>query len=135
MTPTPHQEDRTVTFEVFISEFVDNLQAKAADVRAFGAEPQAMTLEKIANDLSGRFRAWWLASLSIAEAARESGYAEETLRQMAREGRIAHTRTGAAGYFTVKRCDLPARPKAKAPDDGVAAIADRLLRRPRETAA
>ena len=116
------------TPEGFINEFVDELLREAARLRGYAANEQATTCEKIAGDLSGRFRAWWLESLTIAEAAQASGYAEESPRQMAREGRLPHARIGGEiGHLLVRRCDLPTRARPKVQKDGITALADRLL--------
>ena len=123
-----------MTPEEFVTGFIDYLHREAVTLRGYGAEGQAATCERNAADLGNQFRAWWLASLTIAEAARESGYAEESLRAMTREGKLTHQRTGESGPLTVRRCDLPVRPRSRPLTLAVTSRADRLLG-PRETAA
>jgi helix-turn-helix protein len=117
-----------VTPEEFVSGFVAQLRGKAADLRSFGASDSAQTCERNAQDLEDACRAWWLAELTVADAAKESGYSEERLRQMARDGELPHKKgDGSKGHLRIARRDLPHRPKAvEAP---VSDIGERLLRK------
>lgn len=119
-----------MTPEQFVTAFVDHLHREAANLRTYGAEAQATTCEKNAADLADRLRAWWLQNLTTTEAASYSGYPEETLRQMAREGRLLHTRSAEGGPLAIRRCDLPTRSRPKPPEPNVHSLADRLLRPP-----
>jgi hypothetical protein len=113
----------------FVNKFVAQLRGKAAQLRAYGAASIAQTCEQIASDLEGELRAWWLADLTIAEAARESGYSEERLRQMAREGTIAYIKSaGTKGAILIARRDLPRRPDPRSCN--VASLEERLLHQP-----
>jgi len=118
-----------VTPEEFVAGFVDYLHREAVTLRSYGADAHAQTCDKIATDLGAQFRAFWLAELTIPEAAKESGYTADSLREMVRDGKIPHKKAkGDTGLITVFRADLPHRTKPKGPDDGIASIADRLLR-------
>jgi hypothetical protein len=119
-----------VTPEEFIVEFLEHLRKQAAVLRSYGAEAQATTCERNAADLGERFRTWWLAELTVPEAAEESGYSETRLRDMAREGKLPHKKPGGEnGHIIFARCNLPRRPKPQADDDDIASLADRLLKR------
>jgi hypothetical protein len=112
---------------------ITELRVKAADLRAYGATDPAQTCERNARDLEDSFRAWWLADLTVADAAKESGYSEERLREMARDGALPHKKgQGERGHVTVARCDLPRRPRPS--DSTVTSLEVRLLRkRPKPT--
>jgi len=46
------------------------------------------------------------------KAAGESGYSEERLREMARDGTLPHKKAaGSRGHLTIARCDPSQRPK------------------------
>jgi hypothetical protein len=95
----------------FVEAFVARLRSKAADLRAYGATDPAQTCDRNAQDLEESFQAWWLAELTVSEAAKESGYSEERLREMARTQEIPSRKgEGAKGHLTICRRDLPRRP-------------------------
>jgi hypothetical protein len=117
-----------VSAERFVTDFVARLRARAADLRAYGAEGPAQTCERAAQDLESDFRTWWLAGLSVSEAAEESGYSEDGLREMVRDGKLpAEKGAGAKGHLLIPRCHLPRRPPP--PAATVSSIEERLLRR------
>lgn len=119
-----------MSIETFMAAQVANLRAKAVDLRTYGAGPSADATERIADDLEDSFRGWWLAQLSVNEAAAESGYSPERLREMVRDHALPHQKgDGVKGHITIARCDLPRRPKPK-PGAGISSLADRLLQRP-----
>jgi hypothetical protein len=120
-----------MTPEEFVAGFVDHLHREAVTLRSYGAEAQATTCEKNADALGAQFRAFWLAELTIPEAAKECGYAADSLREMVREGTLPHRKAkGDTGSIIIVRADLPRRVKPKA-EDRVTSLAHRLLR-PRE---
>jgi hypothetical protein len=120
-----------VSADRFVTDFVARLRAKAGDLRTYGAEGQAAACERNARDLEDEWRAWWLADLTVAQAAEESGYSEERLREMARDGALPHKKgNGPKGQLLVARRDLPRRPKAT--DAPVSDIGERLLRKRRK---
>jgi hypothetical protein len=123
---------RVVSPERFVGDFLAHVRAEAANLRGYGASDQAQAVERVAQHLEDRFRSWWLAELTVTDAARESGYSEERLRQMARNGDLPHTKgEGAKGHVLIARCDLPRRPTP--PAARITSIEDRLLRRPART--
>jgi hypothetical protein len=120
-----------MTAEEFVGAFVAKLRAQSATFASYGAVGPSKTCEAIAVDLESDFRSWWLAALSIADAAKESGYSEERLREMARDDELLHKKgAGARGHVTIARRDLPRRPGLK--PTGIASLEERLLR-PRQT--
>jgi hypothetical protein len=80
---------------------------RAAELRRYGAEPQAVTLEAAADELDASLRAAADTALTLTEAARESGYAPRTLRQMVAEGRLPNA--GRRNAPRIRRADLPRR--------------------------
>jgi hypothetical protein len=113
--------------EHFVTDFVRELKDKAADLRAYGAGDSAQTCEYVAETLEAKFRAWWLAQLTVSEAAQESGYSEERLREMAREGILPHQKgKGTRSHIGIARRDLPRRPRPSM-DSRTADITERLL--------
>jgi hypothetical protein len=115
-----------MTLEEFVGAFGASLRAKAAELQAYGALAAARTCERNAQDLEDSFRAWWLESLTIGEAAKESGYSEERLRHMARDGVLPHNKAeGSRGHITIARCNVPRRPKT--PIAAITPIEERLL--------
>lgn len=110
----------------FVGDFLAKLRAKSADLRAYGASAPAQACEQVATELEADWRAWWLAGLTVSEAATESGYSEERLREMARDGTLPHEKgEGSRGHLTIARRDLPRRPKpTPAP---VSSLEQRLL--------
>ena len=112
--------------EQFVGDFVAHARADAANLRDFGAADQARAVERVAQDLEERFRGWWLEELTVSQAAGESRYSEERLREMAREGTLPHKKgEGSRGHLTIARCNLPQRPRHK---DNHTSLEERLLR-------
>jgi hypothetical protein len=83
-------------------------RSRAAELRRYGAEPQAVTLEAAAAELDASLRQAACTPLTLAEAAEESGYAPRTLRQMVSEGTLPNA--GQRGRPRILRRDLPRRP-------------------------
>ncbi len=93
---------------------------QAKHLRQLGAEGQACTLEWCAEELEAAWRAWELEELTIAQAAAESGYSEDHLRELVREEKIpARRRNGSQGEILIRRCDSPRKPGAQRQTLGV----------------
>jgi len=93
---------------------------EASVLRRRGASVQADVLEQVANELETRVEAWATQDLSVAEAAIESGYSEDHLRELVRKGRLPDTRpVGSEGRILIRRCDLPRKPCAQGEISGV----------------
>jgi hypothetical protein len=114
--------------DTFVRGFIAGLRRRSAELRDYGASDAGQACDRIAQDLEEEFRAWWLAQLSVSEAAEESGYSEERLREMAREGSLPHQKgDGSRGHITIARCDLPQRPKMRLAKS-MEVLEERLLR-------
>ncbi len=88
---------------------------EATLLRRRGAGAQADALESAAEDLEERVEEWQMEPLTVAEAAAESGYSEDYLRELVRDGRIPDSRpAGSEGRIRIRRADLP----RKLPDNG-----------------
>ena len=95
--------------ELFVQAFVAQLRADAVFLEARGALEAAKTSTQVAADLEVGFRGWQLAQLTIAEAATESGYSQERLRELVRERKIPVARDTPRGRLRIRRVDLPRR--------------------------
>jgi hypothetical protein len=103
-------------------------RSRASELRRYGAEPQAVTLEAAAAELDAALREAANEELTYTEAVAESGYSERRLREMIAEGLIPNA--GRKGAPRIRRADLPRRVgKATATGYDPAADAARLLRR------
>jgi hypothetical protein len=85
---------------------------RATELRRFGAEPQAVTLEAVAAELEAALRAADDEELTLKEAAAESGYSAERLRHKVAEGDVPNA--GRKGAPRIRRADLP-RKASKTP--------------------
>lgn len=83
----------------------------AERLRRYGCDRLAETCERHADELEDAFEAYRHEELTVSEAAEETGYSEDWLRQMVREGKIPDTRPpGSQGTIHIKRRDLPRKP-------------------------
>ncbi len=80
-------------------------RAKAIDLRAFGAEEQAKTLEWCAGGLEESLKEHDEESLNLQDAAAESGYSYSSLQGKVASGAIPNV--GEKGAPRVRRRDLP----------------------------
>jgi len=83
----------------------------AAAFREFGAVPQALVLEKCAEELEQSVSEWQSESLSLTEAAEVSGYSADHLGRLVREGKLQNR--GRPGAPRVARGDLPVKSGAR----------------------
>lgn len=73
---------------------------------------------KVAAELEAALEEHRNEPLTVSEAAEESGYSEDTLREMVREGPLPDTRPpGSQGRITIKRKHLPRKPPKAEPRD------------------
>jgi hypothetical protein len=79
-------------------------RSRAAELRAYGAEPQAITLERAAEELEAAAAAHANSLLTLADAVVESGYSTASLRRMVVEGNLPDR----GGRY--RRGDLPRKP-------------------------
>ena len=114
---------------------------EAQRLRTLEANGQAAALEQAARDLDAAATAWASEALTISEAAAESGYSEEHLRRLAREGELpAHRNGGPKSRIKVLRGDLPTKRRKDGrgkpervtydPDEDARSIAQLLEARP-----
>ena len=91
-------------------------RAQAETYERDGAYAQAAVLRRVAEELEAAWTSHELEELPVAQAAQESGYSEEHLRALVREGRIPDNRPpGSQGEMRIRRCDLPRKPGAQRP--------------------
>lgn len=116
-------------------EAVAAILAKAKEFReAFGAEPQARSLEWAALQIEKAMRDESDQLLSLPQAAAISGYHPDSLARMVREGQIPDLRPpNSKGPIRIRRGDLPIKPgQAHTPDADVRELASRLVKRGKE---
>lgn len=73
-----------------------------------GPEEIARVYEIVARELDEALRVHGDTPLTLAEAARESGYSEDHLRHLVAEGKIPNA--GQKGRPRIRRRDLPRKP-------------------------
>lgn len=84
---------------------------EADTLRAYGADRLATATERHAEEVEVALRRWWQEELTVADAAQESGYSAERLRELVREGKIPDPRPeGSRAEIRIRRCDLPRKP-------------------------
>lgn len=111
-----------------IRQALAELRNKAAELRVFGGESVARTLEWAADRIESALDAEDNALLSLREASRLSGYSTEHLARLVRCGRIPDRRApGSRGRICIHASDLPKRPRrAHTPHADVHELASRL---------
>ncbi len=83
---------------------------EAERLRTLEANGQAAALEQAASELEAAATAWASKRLTISEAAAESGYSEEHLRRLARNGELPVQRNGGPkSRLYIRRGDLPTK--------------------------
>lgn len=105
-----------------VLSLLDRWRADAAVLRRRGAPTVADALEACAAELEAAVDAWLVEELSIREAAAESGYSEDHLRELVRTDQLAGR--NANGRVRVRRSDLPRRPRAPRPSADQEVVAD-----------
>lgn len=94
-----------------LATLADRWREDARMLRLYGHERTAATCERHAEELEDAFRSWQLEELTVAEAAEESGYSKDRLRELVREDEIPdHRPPGSQGEIRIRRCDLPRKP-------------------------
>ena len=115
-----------------IHQAIADILTKAKEFReAFGAEPQARSLEWAAARLEQALRDESDQLLTLPQAAEFSGYHPDSLARMVRDGQIPDLRLpNSTGMIRIRRGDLPIKPgQAHTPDADVRELASRLLKR------
>jgi hypothetical protein len=95
-----------------VSEILRDLperwRSRADELRAFGAEPQAIALERAAQELEEGLRKADCEPLGLHEAALLSGYSPGHLRRMIAEGTLPNA--GSRGAPRIMRSHVPRKP-------------------------
>ena len=87
-----------------------NWRRQAKALRRYGSEPPAVALERCANELESTLAERDETTLSLVEAARESGYSADHLGRLVRDGRIPNA--GRPGAPRIARVHLPRKAAA-----------------------
>ena len=85
-------------------------QAKA--LRRYGGDTPAVALDRCADDLEATLRERDETTLSLVEAAKESGYSADHLGRLVRDGKIPNA--GRPGAPRIARAHLPRKAQAPA---------------------
>lgn len=92
-----------------IAEYPAELRRRAECMRSWGGpEEIARVYEIVARELDEALRVHGDTPLTLAEAARESGYSEDHLRHLVADGKIPNA--GQKGRPRIRRRDLPRKP-------------------------
>jgi hypothetical protein len=83
------------------------LRREAAGLRRYGAEPQAIAVERACDVVEAAMRAELDAVLTLEEASRESRYSSDHIRHLVADGTLPNV--GRKGAPRVRRADLPRR--------------------------
>src|SRR5260370_16564307 len=118
-----------------VERCVAEIPARAKEFReAFGAEPQARSLEWAAVQGERAVRDEREQLLTLTQAGELSGYHPDSLARMVRDGQIPDLRPpNSKGMIRIRRADLPIKPaRPHTPDADVRELASRLLKRGKE---
>ena len=86
---------------------------QAKSLRRYGGETPATAIERCADDLDATLRERDETTLSLVEAARESGYSREHLGRLVRDGKIPNA--GRPNAPRIARIHLPRKATPPAP--------------------
>ena len=84
---------------------------QAKTLRRYGGETPAVVLDRCADDLEATLRERDETTLSLVEAARESGYSADHLGRLVRDGKIPNA--GRPGAPRIARSHLPRKAPAE----------------------
>lgn len=84
---------------------IEDWRTTADTLREFGAETQALTLERCADELEGALDATTKAPLTLQEAATLGGYSADHLGRLVRDGKIPNA--GRKGAPRIAREHVP----------------------------
>lgn len=77
-----------------------------------GVPGHAALLRRVATELEGWWRSYESEELTVAQAAAESGYSRDRLRELVRARRLPDARPpGSRGEIRLRRADLPRKPQ------------------------
>jgi len=96
---------------ISVSALVAHWREDAELLSGHGCVSESKICLKHADELEATLQEWESEVLTIAEAAAESGYTVEHLRELVREGKLPDGREpGSQGPIRIRRSDLPRRP-------------------------
>ena len=87
----------------------------AATLRDYGADVQALALEKCAEQLELGLRAWRHTPLTLAQASALGGYSTDHLGRLIREGKIPNASRALRGWTRERLIAMSSNPPAKSP--------------------
>lgn len=103
-----------ISGDAALSTLAEQWRSDAHVLQRRGAGVQAVVLEGCADELDSALSAWQNEALTLKLAAEESGYTEESLRRMVREGTLpAQRNSGRRSHIRVRRSDLPKKPRQR----------------------
>lgn len=112
------------------ADLPDAWREAAANLRRFGAESQARTLETCADELLEALRLTRDELLSLQRAAEESGYSVDHLGRLIRDGKLPNA--GRPSKPLIRRSQLPLKPGTRSGrggrDGGQTYLSDGLFR-------
>lgn len=86
---------------------------RAATLRECGFDREAGLLEKVVTEYRQAIRRYDEEQFTVVQAAHETGYSAEHLRQLVRNGKLPDRRPpGSEGRILIRRGDLPRKPWA-----------------------
>lgn len=98
-----------------LADLADEWRDNAAVLRQAGFDRMADTYKRHARQMETAEKARRNEQLTVAEAAKESGYSRKRLRALVREGRIPDDRDD-RGRILIRRGHLPRKPP-ESPDE------------------
>ena len=92
-----------------VSSLVERLRRDAERYEGDGALVRAdVVLRRLAHEVEDWWHGWNEELLDVSAAAAQSGYSEEHLRELVRQGKLRRGRPGRP--ILLRRCDLPRHP-------------------------
>jgi hypothetical protein len=104
------------------ASLVTEWRIRAVELRRYGAEAQAVTLERAAQELEDAATRVSDDLLTLAQAATEGGYSPDHLGRMIRDGKVPNA--GRPNAPKIRRRDLPVKPATLRPPAEHATLAN-----------
>jgi excisionase family DNA binding protein len=104
-------EERDNGLETKLKALSQQWRDRAKEFQEHGCDDVAATYTKTTQELEAVVADWEGEQLTTAEAARETGYSEEHLRRLVRDGKLPAARAdGSKSQLRLRRGDLPRKP-------------------------
>jgi hypothetical protein len=94
-----------------LRQLAESWRTEAGRLRQFEAHGQAAACEQLADELEATLASWDVTHLTVREASEQSGYSEEHLRRLVRQGQIPNA--GRPNSPRIFLRDLPRKPPQK----------------------